>query len=139
MTKLTGAAVYGCVLLLLACAAPAAAQLDTATVIGVVTDAQGGVIPGATITATNRNSGFVRAATSDAEGRYRLAALTPGRYEVVAELQGFSRALRDGLTFSLGSETVLNFSLQLGTLSEAVTVTAERQSCRRQRRRSRRG
>lgn len=124
MTRLTGAVVCGC-LLLLAFAAPAAAQLDTATVIGVVTDAQGAVVPGAVITATNKNSGFVRATTSDAEGRYRLAALTPGSYEVSAELQGFSRALRDGLTFSLGSETVLNFSLQLGTLSEAVTVTAE--------------
>lgn len=124
MIRLTGAAVCGC-LLLLALAAPAAAQLDTATVIGLVTDAQGAVIPGATITATNKNSGFVRSTTSDAEGRYRLAALTPGSYEVVAELQGFSRALRDGLTFSLGSETVLNFSLQVGALSEAVTVTAE--------------
>ena len=125
MTRLTGAAVRGCLLFLLAFAAPAAAQLDTATVIGVVTDAQGAVVPGATITATNQNSGFVRSATSDADGRYRLAALTPGRYQLVAELQGFSRALREGLTFALGSETVVNFSLQLGGLSEAVTVTAE--------------
>ena len=124
MTRLTGAVVCAC-LLLLAYAAPAAAQLDTATVIGVVTDTQGAVIPGATVTATNKNSGFVRSTTSDAEGRYRLAALTPGSYEVVAELQGFSRALRQGLSFSLGSEAVLNFTLQLGTLSEAVTVTAE--------------
>ncbi len=83
------------------------------------------MVPGATVTTTNRNSGFVRSTVSDAEGRYRLAALTPGSYEVVAELQGFSRALRQGLTFSLGSETVLNFTLQLGSLSEAVTVTAE--------------
>ncbi len=125
MTRLTLGSL-GCALaLMLALAAPAAAQLDTATVIGMVTDAQGAVIPGATVTATNRNSGFVRATTTDADGRYRLAALTPGRYEVTAELQGFSRVLHDGLTFSLGSETVLNFSLQVGSLSEAVTVTAE--------------
>ncbi len=126
MNKLTDTARWGCVLLLLlGFSAPAAAQLDTATVIGIITDAQGAVVPGATVTATNKNSGFVRSTVSDAEGRYRLAALTPGSYEVVAELQGFSRALRQGLSFSLGSETVLNFTLQLGTLSEAVTVTAE--------------
>lgn len=124
MTRLTGTALGGCVLLhLLVFAAPVAAQLDTAT--GIVSDAQGAVIPGATVTAVNKNSGFVRATATDAEGRYRLAALTPGRYELTAELQGFSRALRDGLTFALGSETVLNFSLQVGALSEAVTVTAE--------------
>lgn len=125
MTRLTRGPLRFALVLMFTIAAPAAAQLDTATVIGIVTDAQGAVIPGATITATNRNSGFVRATTSDADGRYRLAALTPGRYEVTAELQGFSRVLHDGLTFSLGSETVLNFSLQVGSLSEAVTVTAE--------------
>ena len=126
MKRLTPTAVGCCMLVyMLGLAAPASAQLDTATVIGVVTDSQGGVIPGATITAVNKNSGFVRSTVSDAEGRYRVAALTPGSYEVSAELQGFSRALRAGLTFALGSETVLNFSLQLGALSEAVMVTAE--------------
>jgi len=126
MFKVTGTALRGCVFLLfVGYASPVAAQLDTATVIGTIADSQGAVIPGATVVATNKNSGFVRSTISDADGRYRLAGVTPGGYEVVAELQGFSRALRQGLSFSLGSEAVLNFTLQLGAISEAVTVTAE--------------
>ncbi|MEW6323149.1 MAG: TonB-dependent receptor [Acidobacteriota bacterium] len=109
----------------LAAASGAFAQSDTATVIGTITDAQGAVLPGATVTATNTRTGFTRSAVSDETGRYRLAALPPGPYELMAELQGFSTQRRSGVTLALGSESVLNFELPLGTVTEAVTVTAE--------------
>lgn len=110
---------------LLLSALPVAAQLDTATAIGVVADPQGGVLPGATVTARNTATGFSRTVTTDDQGRYRLAALPPGPYEMSAELAGFVTARRAGLTLSLGAEAVVNFDLALGTLTEAVSVTAD--------------
>lgn len=68
--------------------ASAAAQQETATVIGVVNDAQHAALPGATITARNTETGFARAGVSDSEGRYRIAAIPPGSYELSTELQG---------------------------------------------------
>lgn len=106
-------------------ATPAAAQLDTATVIGVITDSQGAVLPGATVTAVNTSTGFSRIAITDGQGRFRIAALPPGTYDVGAELQGFSGAKRTGLTLALGSESVVNLQLTLGSFTEAITVTSE--------------
>ncbi|MGQ0736151.1 MAG: TonB-dependent receptor [Acidobacteriota bacterium] len=106
-------------------AAPAAAQLDSATLIGVVSDTQGGVLPGATVTAVNASTGFTRTGVADGEGRYRLAALPPGRYDVTAELAGFTTSIQSGMTFALGAEVVVNFELTLASVAESVTVTAE--------------
>lgn len=116
-------AALGCLLLL--SSSPAWAQLDTATAIGVVTDQQGAVLPGATVTARNTATGFTRSTTTDEQGQYRLAALPPGVYEITAELQGFVTARRQGLTLALGAESVIHFELALGTLTETVSVTAE--------------
>jgi hypothetical protein len=106
-------------------ASTAAAQLDTATVIGTIVDAQGAVVPGVTVVVRNVDTGFTRAGTTDAEGHYRIAAVPPGRYEITAELQGFSTTTRRGVQLSLGSESVLNFTLQLAGVAENVTVTAD--------------
>lgn len=110
-----------CFLLL---ASPAAAQLDTATAIGVVSDPQGGVLPGATVTARNTATGFTRSTVTDGQGRYRLAALPPGTYDLTAELSGFTTAQQTGLTFALGAESVVNFELAVGGLTETVSVTS---------------
>ena len=72
------------------------AQQETATIIGTVLDAQRAALPGATITARNTETGFVRTGVSDQEGRYRIAAVPPGSYEISAEMQGFGRAVRQG-------------------------------------------
>ncbi len=103
----------------------AAAQTETATILGTVTDSQGGVLPGVTVTARNTDTGFVLTGVTDSGGRYRIAAVPPGRYEVSAQLAGFSTAVRRGLTLTLGSENVINFELALATLAEEVSVTAE--------------
>jgi hypothetical protein len=104
---------------------PAAAQLETSTVIGTLSDTQDAVLPGGTIVARNVDTGFTRTGTTDAEGRFRLAALPPGRYEFTAEMPGFTSAVRRGVTLTVGSETVINFQLPLGNLTEQVQVTAE--------------
>src|SRR5688572_6716456 len=70
--------------------APAAAQGEaSAAVNGIITDAQGGVLPGVTVTLRNVESGTVRTTVTEADGQYRIAGLLPGRYDLTAELQGF--------------------------------------------------
>ena len=66
--------------------APAFAQVANAVVTGIVTDAQGGVLPGVTITVRNADSGVTRTIVTEADGRYRLGGLPPGRYNLRAEL-----------------------------------------------------
>ena len=109
----------------LAVAASAAAQLPTATILGTVRDSGGAVVPGATITVTNTDTGFSRTGVTGGDGTYRLPALPVGRYEVRVELQGFRTAVRSGLTMTVGQEALLNFTLELGTISETVSVTGE--------------
>src|SRR5260370_1094536 len=75
-------------LVLLACAS-AFAQQTTGNITGRITDQQGAAIPGATVTAKNPATGFIRSEASDSAGLYRLSALPVGIYEVTAELAGF--------------------------------------------------
>lgn len=112
-------------LIVLTVAARAAAQSDTATVVGLVTDSQSGVLPGVTVTARNTATGFSRDSVTVADGRFRIPAIPPGPYEFTAELGGFTTGLRRGVTLTVGSEVVINFQLSLGALTEVLTVTAE--------------
>src|SRR3989442_14762645 len=98
MTRMRFAALLAAALGFLA--VPAFAQLDTATLIGLVTDAQNAAVPGVRVAARNADTGFTRSAISDGEGRYRLAALPPGSYELRAELQGFTTVVRGGITLA---------------------------------------
>ena len=103
----------------------AAAAQTTATLTGRVLDGSGGVLPGATITARHSQTGLQRSAVSDAQGRYTLASLTPGSYEVHAELPGFRPLRRTGITLSLAQTAVVDLTLSVGGVAEAVTVRAE--------------
>jgi hypothetical protein len=109
----------------LGCASPALAQLPTGTILGTVRDASGAVIPGATLTVTNSDTGLTRTTFSSNDGSYRLPALPVGRYELRASLDGFRTAVRDGITLAVTQEAVVNFTLEVGTLAETVAVTAE--------------
>ena len=66
-----------------------AAQAVTGTILGVITDSTGAVMPGATVTLTNTGTGLVRAVTTDANGEYTAPSLPTGKYTVKAELSGF--------------------------------------------------
>ena len=70
----------------------AAAQFDTATVLGVVVDETGARVPGATITLKNTDNGIEATTVSDTEGNYQFLNVRVGTYSVRAELQGFSTA-----------------------------------------------
>ena len=112
-------------LLALAVTVPAFAQSDSATVVGVVTDTQGGVLPGVTVTARNTRTGFSRESVTDSDGRFRIPGMPPGAYEFTARLAGFTTGLRRGVTLTVGSEVVINFDMKVGGISEEMTVTAE--------------
>jgi hypothetical protein len=100
-----------------------AAQNVGATLQGLVTDEQQGILPGVTVTITNLETGVTRTTVSDATAWYRAPALAPGTYEVRAELAGFVRFLRTGLALTIGQEPRIDIVLKLATLEETVTVT----------------
>ncbi len=93
-------------------AAPVAAQGEaSATVTGIITDAQGGVLPGVTVTLRNVESGTVRTTVTEVEGQYRLAGLLPGRYDLTAELQGFGVREAPGITLTIGLVVQMNLTV----------------------------
>jgi hypothetical protein len=101
------------------------AQLRTGTVLGIVTDSTGAILPGVEVTAISADTGQSRLAITGDEGRYRIPLLDPGSYEVRAELTGFQTAVRRGLTVSVGQEVLINLTLEVGAISEEVVVTGE--------------
>ena len=113
-----------CAVLLLA-GTPAFAQFERSRVSGTVTDQQGGVMPGVTVTATNVATNQAEVAVTDGAGFYTFATLQPGRYSVTAELQGFKRATRQNVQADAAGAITVDLSLETGDLAEEVTVTAE--------------
>jgi hypothetical protein len=101
------------------------AQTNTAEIGGVVRDAQGGVLPGATVVAEHVETGTRVERVSDDQGRFRLPSLRVGSYTISVELSGFRRVVRSGVTLQLGQTLDLAFELDVGGVAEAVTVTAD--------------
>jgi len=114
-------------LLAFACgmATPAMAQTTNGVISGIINDAQGGVLPGVTVTGRNIDTGITRTVVTEGDGRFRLAALPPGRYELAAELAGFGPVNVPALTLNTGTEVTRNITMQVQGLSESVTVTGE--------------
>ena len=104
---------------------PAYAQTTGGAIVGVVSDVQSGVLPGVTLTARNAETGVVRATVSEADGRYRMAGLPPGRYDVKAELGGFSVVDLNDITLTIGLEVTHNITMQLQGVQESLTVTGQ--------------
>ncbi len=90
---------------------------------GSIKDPAGAVVPGATITII-AESGATREVISDDEGRYRFNQVTPGTYEVRAEMDGFKTVSQQGVRLLVESPQTLNLILELGDISEIVTVTS---------------
>jgi hypothetical protein len=100
----------------------AQARLTGADLQGTVTDATAGVLPGATVTVANVETGLVRTAVADQQGRYLAPALPPGTYRVSAVLDGFAPSTREGLVLVLGQLADVDFALTVAG-GESVTVT----------------
>ena len=106
--------------------APApSAQEYRATLTGRVTDTQDGVLPGVSVTATHADTGTASEAVTDGNGNYTFAFLAPGAYIVTAELEGFRRLVKEGVPLSTGQRVTVDLQLEVGSLTESVTVRAE--------------
>lgn len=101
------------------------AQVTLAAVRGKVTDEQGAVVPGATVTVRNVATNAINAGVTSELGQYILRNLPAGEYEVSAELLGFGTERRTGIVLQVAQEVSLDFTLKLGGLEETVTVVSE--------------
>jgi len=119
----TRAAVFSVVVTLLAI--PAMSQSFYGSLVSVVKDDQGGVIPGATIVLVNTGTSERREGASAEDGTLRFVNLVPGTYRLEAELAGFQRYVRDGIVVNVQSAPRIDVILQLGNLSETVLVSGE--------------
>jgi hypothetical protein len=111
-------------LFLVAISAPARGQTPSGEISGTVVDTSGLAVPGVTITLTNPATNVVRTVQTNESGLYVIAAIPPGTYDVKAELSGFGTVERKSIVVQVGSANRIAFTLQVGTLSETVEVTA---------------
>ena len=111
--------------LLLAVWTPAGAQTNTGEIAGIIRDSQGGALPGATVAAEHLATGTIIERTSDEGGRYFLPSLPVGTYVITTQLVGFRRVSRSGVVVSLGQTLAVDFSLDVGGLTEEIRVTAD--------------
>src|SRR2546425_2973034 len=113
--------VFAAVVLL--AAAPVSAQIGQGRLTGQVTDAQGAVLPGVTVTATSPSLIGTRTAVTEADGKYLLVSLPSGTYRLTFDLQGFRQFIRENVQVVLGQTITVDAQLQIGGLAENVVVT----------------
>ena len=111
------------VALLFAGASDTAAQAVSGSISGIVKDTSGATVPGATVTVTSLERKTVDTVVSNESGFYLKDRLLPGTYEVRAELAGFKTAVLPKVSVSVDTQTPVDFSLELGQVSEQVEVT----------------
>jgi hypothetical protein len=110
---------------LLACA-PAGwgqAQITTATVQGDVLDEKGGSVPDASVQATNLDTNYVRAETSNADGHFVFLNLIPGRYTLTISKQGFATILQENVNLTVGQVATIPVTMKVSAVSQQIVVT----------------
>src|SRR5260370_3024004 len=102
---------------------PGHAQGFAAAISGTVKDTSGAAVPGAAITAKHLETGLTRAVEADASGNYNLPSLPVGAYELIAAKMGFQQEVRRGINLVVAQEAAVDFTLQVGSIVQQVTVT----------------
>ena len=97
----------------------------SAALSGTISDPSGSVVSGATVTATNSDTGATRSTVTNDAGIYRLSALPVGHYDVRVRKEGFAEEIRSGLNLVVGQDAALNLRLRIGPASQQVTVNAD--------------
>lgn len=110
---------------LLALGIPSLAQIPVGSIRGVVKDASGAVVPGATVTIRNVDTGQTRTVMSGDDGAYLAPSLAVGHYNITTEHSGFKTEARNGVTLNVGDSLAIDFTMEIGTSQQEVTVTAE--------------
>ncbi|QNI35331.1 TonB-dependent receptor [Edaphobacter albus] len=101
------------------------AQSTTASMLGVVHDSSGAVIPGAEVTVTNAGTSFTRTIPTDNEGGYLFTNLPIGAYELRATMNGFQTFVQTGITLVVNQNARVDITLSLGAASQTVQVDAQ--------------
>lgn len=101
------------------------AQDYRASVLGRVTDATGAGVPAATVLLTNEATNVVYKTASNEEGHYMISLVEPGAYVMEVESAGFKKMRREGITVQIGAKITLDFRLELGQLTESITVRSD--------------
>src|SRR5262245_47490307 len=102
----------------------ALAQTPTATVTGQVRDVSGSAIPGVRVVAKNVQTNIEREAVTSENGDYTIPLLNIGEYQVSVEKTGFKKAVQTGLILQVDQKARVDFTLQIGQVSESVEITA---------------
>jgi hypothetical protein len=100
-------------------------QVGSGTITGIVTDAQGAVVPGAAIEVRNGATNAVYTGASSATGNFSITQLPPGSYELIVKTQGFKTYDHKGLQVEVAQELRQDVPLEVGAANQSVTVTAE--------------
>ena len=106
-------------------AASAQSQATTGNIEGRVLDPQDAAVPGASVSATNQQTGLEKTATTNGEGQYNIILLPPGTYTVRANANGFGQAESKDVTVNVGGRTSLDLRLSVGGATGTVVVSSE--------------
>jgi len=101
------------------------AQLPTAKIVGTVKDSSGASIPNAMVKVTNVDTNITRTVTTVADGSYSALELPTGNYQVEVTAQGFKSEIRKGITLQVTQAPEINFTLEVGSTEQQVTVSSE--------------
>jgi hypothetical protein len=111
-------------LLTLIVTARSSAQVNSASLTGLILDPNGAAVVNASVKAKNKATNIEQAVTTDSSGYYTFASLSIGTYTLTVETKGFKRAVRDEVDLEVGQKARIDFSLEVGAVNEAVMVTA---------------
>src|SRR5215471_15742629 len=100
------------------------AQVNSASLTGLILDPNGAAVVNATVKAKNKATNVEQSVTTDSSGYYTFASLPIGTYTLTVETQGFKRAVREQVDLEVGQRARLDFNLEVGAVNEAVMVTA---------------
>src|SRR5437016_3664096 len=113
------------VLIALGTSSLAFSQTATATIVGVVKDSSGALIPGVSIAVKHTDTGQTRTAISSDSGSYNVPLLPVGAYELTTTMPGFKQQVRSGINLVIGQEAVIDMTLEVGAAAEQITVSEE--------------
>ena len=100
-------------------------QSTTGSIIGDIVDSTGAALPGVSVRITNTTTGAQRDVTTNGTGAYRATGLQPAGYQIAVQLEGFRSATRSGVTLPIQGEIKIDFTMEVGQVTESITVTGD--------------
>ncbi len=100
-------------------------QSTTGSIIGDIVDSTGAALPGVSVRIRNTTTGAQRDVITNGAGAYRATGLQPAGYEVAVQLEGFRSATRSGVTLPIQGEIKIDFTMEVGQVTESITVTGD--------------